>query len=121
MDQMAWRPRFRAGRLANSLRPVLSLLPLLPLLFLLPATCPAACPLPTITTPPQSQTVCSGGSVTFNVSAFSAGCTVSYQWYGPQGLIAGATGSSYTINPVSSGNAGNYYAVASVIGVGIKA
>jgi streptogramin lyase len=86
------------------------------LLFLLPAACPAACPLPTFTTQPQSQTLCSGGSVSFSVAAVSAGCTVSYQWYGPQGLISGATGSSYNINPVSAGNAGNYYAVASVIG-----
>jgi formylglycine-generating enzyme len=116
MDRMAPRPRFRAGRLGNSQLPYLSALLLLPLLFLLPATCPAACPLPTFTVQPQSQTIYSGGSVSFSVSAVSAGCTVSYQWYGPQGPISGATGTNYTINPVSAGNAGNYYAVASVIG-----
>ena len=34
----------------------------------------------------------------------------------PRGLISGATSSGYTINPVGTGNAGNYYAVASVVG-----
>ena len=114
MEQITPRLRLRTGRLAHSPFPFLSL-PLL-LLLLLAAACQAACPLPTITTQPQSQTACSGGSATFGVSAFSAGCTVSYLWYGPQGLISGATSTNYTINPVSAGNAGIYYAVASVIG-----
>ena len=116
MDRRAPRPHLRAGCLANSRLPYLSSPLLLPLLLLLAAACHAACPLPTITTQPQSQAVCSGGSVSFSISAFSAGCTVSYQWYGPQGLISGATGTNYTISPVNIGNAGNYYAVASVIG-----
>ena len=54
--------------------------------------------------------------MSFSVSAVSAGCTVSYQWYGPLGLISGAIGSRYAINSVSAGNAGAYYAMASVIG-----
>jgi hypothetical protein len=62
---------------------------------------------PSITTQPQSQSVCSGGSVTFTVAA-SGGGTLSYQWRRNSTNISGANSSAYTINPVNAGNAGNY-------------
>ncbi len=116
IDHRAPWPRSREGRLAKYRLPYFSSPLLLALLLLIPTAGQAACPLPTLTVQPQSQAVSLGGSVSFTVLAVSPGCTVSYQWYGPQGLISGATGTNYTINPVSAGNAGNYYAVASVIG-----
>ncbi len=67
---------------------------------------------PTITQHPQSQSACEGDSVTFNVSATGT-APLSYQWRKNSVNIGGATSSSYTINPVSSGDAGNYDCVVS--------
>lgn len=62
---------------------------------------------PVITDDPDNQTVCEGSMVTFSVAATRAG-PLSYQWHKNGSNIPGATGSSHTINPVGSGNAGNY-------------
>ncbi len=61
----------------------------------------------TINTQPSSQSSCLSGSVTFSVSASGSG-TVTYQWKKNGVNIPGATASSYTINPVTAGDAGNY-------------
>ncbi len=60
----------------------------------------ADCPMPSITTQPQSQTIQSGQTATLSVAATDA-TPLSYQWYeGASGdtsnLISGATSSSYT-------------------------
>jgi hypothetical protein len=60
-----------------------------------------------ITTPPASQTVCQNGSVTFSVVATGSG-TLTYQWRRNNVNINGATSASFTINPVGTGDAGNY-------------
>jgi hypothetical protein len=65
---------------------------------------------PTITTQPQSQVVNTNSSATFTVVATST-LTITYQWYFNCVVISGATGSSLTINPVTSSNAGVYYVV----------
>ena len=62
---------------------------------------------PSITQHPQSQTVPPGGSVTFTVVA-SGTEPLSYQWQHDGGDIAGATATSYMINPVAEADAGNY-------------
>lgn len=63
-----------------------------------------------ITGQPQSQSISAGGSVTFTVTP--AGITpFSYQWKFNGDNIAGATSSSYTINPVSLTNAGSFTVV----------
>src|SRR5436190_1462582 len=59
------------------------------------------------TTQPASQTVCVGASVTFTVVADNA--PDSYQWYFSGIAITGANSSSYTINPVSLTDQGNYH------------
>jgi hypothetical protein len=59
-----------------------------------------------INTQPLSQTVCTGANVTFIVSA--VGSSISYQWRKDGVIISGAVSSSYTINGVTTGNAGGY-------------
>ncbi len=66
--------------------------------------------IPTITTQPQSQTVNINSTVTFTVVVTST-LTLTYQWFFNCVAITGATGSSLTINPVTSTNAGVYYVV----------
>ncbi len=58
-----------------------------------------------IGTHPATQSVSVGDSVTFSVSASNA---VSYQWRKGTTSIPNATSSSYTINPVNTGDAGSY-------------
>jgi hypothetical protein len=70
------------------------------------------CDPPVITDHPDSQTVCEGASVQFCVTATGT-APLSYQWKKDGGNIPGATTSCYTINPVSSGDAGNYTCVVS--------
>lgn len=65
---------------------------------------------PSITQHPQSRTVSPGGSVTFSVAA-SGTEPLSYQWQKAASNIAGATGTSYTVNPVAESDAGNYRCV----------
>jgi len=62
---------------------------------------------PDIVGGPQHDTVCDGQPVTFTVTAEGPE-PLSYQWYGPTGLIPGATQASYTIDPVAMDDAGNY-------------
>jgi hypothetical protein len=59
-----------------------------------------------INTQPASQTLCSGAVVSFAVSA--SGTTLTYQWRKDGIAIPGATSTSYSINSISTGNAGNY-------------
>lgn len=68
---------------------------------------------PVITVNPVSQNVCEGSSVTFTVSATGSGLT--YQWRKSGINIFGADRPSYTINPVSTANEGNYDVVVSGI------
>jgi len=65
---------------------------------------------PTITSSPSSRSVTTGGSVTLNVVA--TGSPSGYQWYFNGSPRTGATGSTLTINNVTSTNAGSYYATA---------
>ena len=62
---------------------------------------------PVITAQPQSQTVASGGTATFSVTA-SGAAPLSYQWRKAGGALAGATGSALVLAPVSSADAGTY-------------
>ena len=61
---------------------------------------------PSITTQPAAQVVCVGNNVTFSIAA--NGTALGYQWKKGGVDISGATNSTYTISPVSSGDAGNY-------------
>ena len=67
---------------------------------------------PTITSQPVSQTVNVGSSVTFSVTATGTE-PLNYQWYKNSTAISGATSSSYTINSVTTGDAGSYYVIVS--------
>jgi hypothetical protein len=52
---------------------------------------------PAITSQPQGGTFTSGAYITLSVSASSpVGYSLTYQWYGPDGLIAGAISASYS-------------------------
>ena len=70
-------------------------------------TTAASCIPPAITLEPISQTVCEGDSVTFIVSATGT-VPLDYQWKKNSIDIPLATNNSYTINPVSISDAGNY-------------
>jgi len=72
----------------------------------------ATCPL-TIDSQPTPLARCTGQSATFSTSGTSSGGTVTYQWRRNAVDIAGQTNSSITINPVTSGDAGNYDCVVS--------
>jgi Leucine-rich repeat (LRR) protein len=67
---------------------------------------------PTITGPPQSQTVATGDNVSFNVAATGTGL-LSYQWRFNGTAIAGATGASLSLTDVQPASAGNYAVVVS--------
>lgn len=60
-----------------------------------------------ITTPPQSQTVNSGATVSFTVSA-SGTAALAYQWRTNGVDLAGATNQSLTLTNVTTANAGSY-------------
>ncbi len=68
-----------------------------------------------IVTPPASQTVDPGASVTFTVVATAPG-TITYQWFKGPILIPDATSSSYTIPMVVEGDEGSYTVVATYDG-----
>ncbi len=65
----------------------------------------------TITQHPQSQSKCEGESVTFTAAATGT-LPLSYQWR-KDGILTGATGTSYTIDPVLPTHAGTYDVVVS--------
>ncbi len=67
---------------------------------------PTADVLPVITNQPASQTVALGASATFTVGAGGGGLT--YQWLFKGTALAGATGSSFTINSAQPANVGTY-------------
>ena len=64
-----------------------------------------------ITAQPASQTLCSGSNATFSVTATGTGLT--YQWQKGGVNIPGATSSTYTINNVTTADAGNYTVIVS--------
>lgn len=66
---------------------------------------------PTITTHPQSQNGCTGQRVTFSVNATGAGLT--YQWRKNGTNINNANQSSYTINSLTTADAGTYDCIVS--------
>lgn len=66
---------------------------------------------PTITTHPESQSVCAGDSVTLTAAA-SGTPPPTYQWRLNTVDIDGATGDSYTIDPVDPNDVGSYDCVA---------
>jgi gliding motility-associated-like protein len=68
-------------------------------------------PLTAITVQPQPLTQCEGTNATFTVTA--AGTGLGYQWRKNGTAIPGATASSYTINGIVAGDAGNYSVVVS--------
>ena len=59
-----------------------------------------------ITTPPTAQTACSGGTVSFSVTASGTG--LSYQWRKGTTPITGATSSTLTLNNVTAADAASY-------------
>lgn len=66
---------------------------------------------PSITTPPQDQTVQTGQNATFAVTAIGT-APLSYQWYfNTNTLLAGATASSLTLTNAGTNNAGGYSVV----------
>jgi hypothetical protein len=65
---------------------------------------------PAITVQPVIQTVTSGQTATFTVTATGTG-PLSYQWYENGILITGATGSTYTTSPVSTSDNGAVFTV----------
>ncbi|MFN0069230.1 MAG: immunoglobulin domain-containing protein, partial [Limisphaerales bacterium] len=67
---------------------------------------------PSIVTPPQSQTVGPGSTVTLGVVA-SGSPTLAYQWQLDGAPIGGATGKNLTLTNVSGSSAGGYRVVVS--------
>jgi hypothetical protein len=66
---------------------------------------------PAINTQPTNQSACVGGNVTFSVGATGSGLT--YQWRKGGINIGSATSSTFTINSIIAGDAGNYDVVVS--------
>ena len=66
---------------------------------------------PSFTTHPTAQTLSIGDPLTLTASA-SGAPTPTYQWYKDNVIINGATGSTYSIASVVTGNAGSYKVVA---------
>jgi YVTN family beta-propeller protein len=62
-----------------------------------------------ITTQPAPETVCVGGTASFDVIA--AGSNLKYQWYKESAPISGATSATLSIPGVTTANAGNYSVV----------
>ncbi len=63
---------------------------------------------PTITGNPASVTACSGDSATLVVTAIGVS-PLNYQWFGPSGIIGGATSNVLVLNNLSTTNTGAYY------------
>jgi hypothetical protein len=66
---------------------------------------------PEISLQPISQSVYSGDDVVFEVAATGSG-TITYQWFGPAGLLEDENGTQLLLSQVSTADAGNYYCVA---------
>jgi len=66
---------------------------------------------PAFTTQPASQSVASGGAVTFTAAA-TGSPTPTFQWKKDGANIAGATSTSYSIASVTNGDSGSYTVVA---------
>ena len=66
---------------------------------------------PAITTPPASQSVVTGRSATFTVTA-TGGAPLAYQWKKNGADISGANASTYTTPATSMGDSGAVFAVA---------
>jgi PKD repeat protein len=66
---------------------------------------------PEITLQPISQTVYSGDDVVFEIAATGSG-TITYQWFGPAGIIEDENGTQLLLSQVTTADAGNYYCVA---------
>jgi hypothetical protein len=62
---------------------------------------------PVITVQPASQPARSGSGATFSVVA-TGDPAPSYQWFRNNQVIVGATGETYTLNPVKESDAGVY-------------
>ncbi len=65
---------------------------------------------PTFTLQPQSQTVLSGGFVTFSCDA-SGALPLTYQWYYNSNIVVNATNKSIFIEGIETTNAGYYHVV----------
>ncbi|MEA3497094.1 MAG: immunoglobulin domain-containing protein, partial [Bacteroidota bacterium] len=65
---------------------------------------------PSITTQPSNAIICSGSTANFSLTA-SGTSPITYQWYGNNGLINGATNNSYSINNADTSNTGSYYCI----------
>ncbi|MBK8915482.1 MAG: immunoglobulin domain-containing protein [Phycisphaerales bacterium] len=76
-------------------------------MYTLSVTATATCVQPSITSQPDSETVCVGSPVTFSVTATGTE-PLSYQWRKGGVDIGGANGSSLNIASASVGDVGNY-------------
>lgn len=70
--------------------------------------CPAQSPV--LTQSPASQTIFLGDPVTFRASATGT-APLAYQWFRNSTPLAGATGSNYTLNAITSGDNGALFSV----------
>lgn len=64
---------------------------------------------PAITSQPAAASAITGASASFSVLA--SGSALSYQWQKNGTAIAGATGASYTVGPLTAGDHGSTYSV----------
>jgi hypothetical protein len=62
---------------------------------------------PSITTPPQSQSITAGQNVTFSVTATGT-APLSYQWFKDGSVLSGATSSAYSLTNAQAAHAGTY-------------
>jgi acetyl esterase/lipase len=67
---------------------------------------------PSITDQPGPVTTCSGTTASLIATVIGSG-PLGYQWYGPQGAIAGAVTNVVTLANLAATNSGNYYLVVS--------
>ncbi len=66
------------------------------------------------TSHPQNQAACVGQQITFEAEA-TASSVISYQWFGPNGLISGATNNVFSLQNISFSDSGIYYCKASTL------
>jgi hypothetical protein len=72
----------------------------------------------TITSQPSNLSIVGPNTATFTVSTSvrPLGTSLLFQWYGPSGLITGATSTTLTIAGATSANNGGYYVEVSATG-----